>query len=349
MNGYAQEDSLSGRLDAVEPALARLQRAAFCGRSVLRFHFAGAPFVLRFTQDDPEFTPALALLLRVGQTQGWLLLESYGLAGEEWAGVFEKLDPALVRALLIEEATQQLAALGAAIGEPVQLIDLQPGQTFVTRVTTQALRIDNEASGVGVRAALRSEDAGFFDRLTTALAAHPAHVAAASAEARLPLRISLGTAWLQQDDVRKSRAGDVLVFPARGELEAVHAWCTDRHGRRLPLQVLLSGSSGRLSYSDEEMMVSETNEMHTAPAGLAALGEMNVAVTAVVGELELPLRDIGALQAGYIFELPTSIEQATVQLYTGSRHVGSGRLVAIGDRLGVRLLEWGGAHNGNTA
>jgi len=87
-------------------------------------------------------------------------------------------------------------------------------------------------------------------------------------------------------------------------------------------------------------MADETAVPVNGPDGLE---EASVPVTAVVGELELPLRELRAIKAGYVFELPTDLEQATVRLYTGRRLVGTGKLVAVGERLGVRLLEWGGS------
>lgn len=345
----AHGEGLRLRLEQVDPGLAQLQQLAFSGRGSVRFSFAGAPFALTLTNEEAAFTPALSMLLQAGQAKGWLLLESYAPAGDEWAGVLERLDPVLVRALLIEEASQQIARLAAACGSAVQLVDLQAGQTFVTKVPTQAMRLVNEQTGIGVRAALRSDDPQFFACMATALEKCAPVAGNAPAAACVPLCISLGVAWMEREEIKQSRGGDVLVFPADGQLEAVHAVCFDRKGRRLPLKVLLSGHSGRLSYSQEEVMVNEQNEMRPITSSTLPLEELSVPVTAVIGELELPLNAVGNLQAGYVFELPVSVDQAIVQLYTGSRRVGAGRLVAIGDRLGVRLLEWGADSHVNAA
>lgn len=96
-------------------------------------------------------------------------------------------------------------------------------------------------------------------------------------------------------------------------------------------------------------MMNEQNDMQPAPGATLPLEEVSVPVTAVIGTLEIPLSAVGNLQSGYLFELPASVEHAVVQLYTGTRRVGSGRLVAIGERLGVRLVEWKGDGHGPAA
>ena len=93
----------------------------------------------------------------------------------------------------------------------------------------------------------------------------------------------------------------------------------------------------------------ERSDMKANEIGAAKLETLVVPITAVIGEVELPLRVFNSVGAGYVFELPTTLEQSTVRLYTGSRYVGSGRLVTIGERLGVRLLEWGGASDEHAA
>jgi len=326
-------------LARIDPALVQLRQAAFCGRAALPFRFGGSSMRMCFVDDDraAHFEPAVALLLRVGQLQGWLLLATYDVAGEEWADVFERLDPLLARALLIEEATQLFTQAGAACGETVQLVDLQVGQTFVTEVPTAALRIENPATGIGSAAALRSDNPDFFLRLAAALERQPLRERAMPAAACLPLQLQLGRIWLKPEEARAARGGDVLLLPPCGMLQSLRATCHRRGGGRLPLAAALEAGTGRIEASEGETMSNEANEM------MPALQEVGVPVTVVIGELELPLSALGSLQNGYVFELPTAVEVATVQLYTGSRRVGVGRLVAIGERLGVRLVEWGGS------
>lgn len=340
---------LSQRFEQVEPAVAALRRLAFCGRNTVRFDFGNAPFALRFIDRDTGFEPAAALLLQVGTAQGWLLLESYDMFGEEWARIFERLDPMLARALLIEESSRLAAQLAVAGGEAVQLLKLQIGQPFLTRVPTLALRVENESAGIGVRAALRSDDPRFFSGLANALARCTPRRGMAPADARLPLRMSPGRIWLRRSEAAETHSGDVLLLPATGTPADVEATCIDRHGARLPLRARLQGKQGKLTIIEGETMVNDVHQMQAGQEGTASLDDLAVPLTAVIGELELPLHAVGSLQAGYVFELPVSVDNATVQLYTGSRRVGSGLLVAIGDRLGVRLVEWKGAAHGNHA
>lgn len=347
MEDGSEMNALLQHLDRIDSAFARLSRVAFCGHGVVRFRFGDAPMVLRFIDGEASFIPALSLQLRIGHTQGWLLLSSYDVVGWEWADIFERLDSMLVRALLIEEVSNQFDNLAQATGETIQILDLQVGLGGAEKGMTQALRIENESTAVGILAALHSNNPDFFAILARMLARNASCAPQFPRSARLPIRFSLGVAWLRHDEVEQSRIGDVFVFPMSGTINSVNALCIDRYRRRLPLRARLEGCNGHLSFYEGEIMINEPNEMQME--GSVALEQCSVPITAVIGELELPLQKIGALQAGYVFELQTSVEQAIVQLYTGSRCVGRGRLVVIGDRLGVRLLQWGGgAHDEST-
>ena len=69
-----------------------------------------------------------------------------------------------------------------------------------------------------------------------------------------------------------------------------------------------------------------------------------------VGEIELPVHfelatarvsigHLSRIQEGYIFELPTTIDDL-VSIRCSGNVVGKGKLVQVGDRLGVQVKEW---------
>lgn len=345
----AVDHDLIGRLEKVTPELAALRQVVFCGRELIAFEFGNAPFQFRFVPDRARFTAQLALQLRLGSASAWLLFESIDVVGEEWAGIFSSLDPLLARALLVEEVTRHFEQVTLACGERVQLTDLHIGPAFPESALRQALRIEGVTTGVGVRAVLCADTPEFFTGLATAMAKRPSRQREAPDAARIPVQISLGAASLPHAELTLTRPGDILILPTIGTLAALLADCRDRRGRKLPVRARLEGRTGCLTRYEGEVMVQERNEMTVPTDNPIAMEEVSIPVTAVLGEIDLPVRAFGALQAGYVFDLPSQIENACVYLYCGSRRVGTGRLVAIGERLGVRVVEWGGAGNGDDA
>ena len=77
-----------------------------------------------------------------------------------------------------------------------------------------------------------------------------------------------------------------------------------------------------------------------APAGTDGgtdLGALPVRLSLDLGNVEMPMSELGALQPGYVFELGEPLDGAPVTLRANDRVIGRGELVLIGDELGVRL------------
>jgi flagellar motor switch/type III secretory pathway protein FliN len=347
-----EAEALQHELEWIEPGLAALRRAAFSGRDMVPFDFGGTQFRLRFVDSSYEFDAKLELRLRVGREQGRLLIESFDAAGEEWSGVFDRLDPTLVRALLIEEMSTLFERLAGAAEESVQLIDVQVAcnsQGPLLATALQSLRIENHGNNIGVQAVLHADTPGFFGRVAALLRRLPPRAVKAPDAACLVLQIVAGSVRLGYRDMAQTQAGDILVLPAVGTLASLQCACRDRNGRRLALGAMLEGRTGRLTRLQGEMKMGQANRMNMTNEADVVLDDPSAIVTAVIGELELPLSAFASLGAGYVFELPMDVAHAAVRLFTGSGCVGTGRLVAVGDRLGIRILEWGGDGDGYDA
>ncbi|WCM24385.1 type III secretion system cytoplasmic ring protein SctQ [Paraburkholderia bryophila] len=76
---------------------------------------------------------------------------------------------------------------------------------------------------------------------------------------------------------------------------------------------------------------------------LDTLIELDVPVQLEISTLELPLATLATLQPGYLLELPIAVEDAQVRLVVHGRTIGTGRLVAIGEHLGLQIARIGSA------
>ena len=98
--------------------------------------------------------------------------------------------------------------------------------------------------------------------------------------------------------------------------------------------------------SDPDPPVTEPDSVPESPTpeiGITddAIMAVEVTVRFSVGEIRTTLKDASSVQPGYIFETTTPVA-SPVTIELNGAHVGTGELVAIGDRIGVRVMEYPG-------
>ena len=140
--------------------------------------------------------------------------------------------------------------------------------------------------------------------------------------------------------------GSVIVAGRASAPPPAHAVAC---GRRWPLAPdgqgwRVDGPSESLSPPQESSMTSN-DEAGAQPEVEAAAGGEGIEQLAVqlrfeLGELELSIAELSALQPGYVFPLASRLEGANVAIRANGRQVGRGEVVAVGDTLGIRLLAW---------
>lgn len=86
---------------------------------------------------------------------------------------------------------------------------------------------------------------------------------------------------------------------------------------------------------------------NTAPSEpkLAHLDALEVRVTFELDERSMPLAELKALKSGYVIELDQPLNQSTVLIRANGALVGQGHLIAVGNKLGVRVSRF--SENGN--
>jgi type III secretion protein Q len=88
------------------------------------------------------------------------------------------------------------------------------------------------------------------------------------------------------------------------------------------------------------LAMSATNSASVPPATTAAtVDALPIWVDVELARLPLTIEQLRSLSIGQVFELDTSLDPALVVLKCGSQRLGLGQLVAVGERLGVRLVE----------
>ena len=102
-------------------------------------------------------------------------------------------------------------------------------------------------------------------------------------------------------------------------------------------------SSSNFMSNPETSMSSEIISASTANESLSTLDAVCIDLEFELGAVKVPLATVQALAVGQVFELAHSIDGSDIGLWCGGHRLGSGQLIAVGDRLGVRIAELRGS------
>ncbi|GGX75390.1 FliM/FliN family flagellar motor switch protein [Saccharospirillum salsuginis] len=118
---------------------------------------------------------------------------------------------------------------------------------------------------------------------------------------------------------------------------------TFRTGLGIRLQPVRSSHYWQADIKTGKLIVTQGPETPQAPVGEETTEPtstpIDVDISFELGDLVLPLRTLEALQAGYVLSLPDHLDQSSVRVRANGSVIGEGRLVAIGDQLGVQLTD----------
>lgn len=173
----------------------------------------------------------------------------------------------------------------------------------------------------------------------------------------IPLRLELGRTRLDLDSLKKIERGDIVAvdeWRPRGQAIGVQLYA----GRRGELQWPAEVRQTRLTVlTDPEPAMpaapapAASGAAPSAPAVKATrvaddalpveqLEKLEVTLHFDLGGLALNLDALGQVAAGHVLELPQSLNQCELSILCQERVLGKGQLVAVGERLGVRVTEF---------
>lgn len=175
----------------------------------------------------------------------------------------------------------------------------------------------------------------------------------------IPCRLELGRTRLDLDSLKRIERGDIVAvdeWRPRGPAIGVQLYA----GRRGELQWPAEVRQTRLTVlTDPEpampaVPVPAASGAATSPAAPAIkatrvaddalpveqLEKLEVTLHFDLGGLALSLDALGQVAAGHVLELPQSLNQCELSILCQERVLGKGQLVAVGERLGVRVTEF---------
>ena len=175
---------------------------------------------------------------------------------------------------------------------------------------------------------------------------------------RLPLRLTLGRTVLPLTDLRQVRPGDIVaVVDWQGDGDVVMArlaagcgvaWrvainqstVTVRDAEEAPMDTATAAASAALDPGAPERVAAAPPGIVPAPPDTLAverLAQLDVALRFEIGGLAISLAELARVGPGYVLELGEPLTRCEVSILCQSSLLGKGELVAVGERLGVRV------------
>lgn len=359
-------------LPHIEAGAARLANWLSCRAAPLALHARDADWLLRFVPHDDRIAgrDANAYAFTLGPCHGRLLFdipaERY-LLGTPGEG--EAL-PALLRQALMADALQ--AAVAAVAGAQTDAFAWQPGaaafpsnaQCFGFELT----RSEDPARTTAPVAPARLRGVLQLDQ-PERLAALPARAdtggdaarAAWLERLRVPLAVRIGTTHIAVGEMRDVQPGDIVSIESwQSQAGALVVQCTTgqrglswtalAEGRRITVQApqgtarAADMTSKDGAHMDPREQRDERNGAQddiphpdAERASLSRLDNLEVTLRFEVGDVDIALAELRTVRPGYVFELPQPLKQSEVRIVANGRMIGTGTLIAVGNRLGVRV------------
>jgi type III secretion protein Q len=277
--------------------------------------------------------------------------------------------PDSLRCAAVMHALQPLwQAVERQLGASIELLSLQG--SVPARSPDEALGMsltrtgDANAAPHAARTALllRALQPLGWHHLARAIAARPLIDSPSTHDVPLTVALQCDPVGLTLDELAHMEAGDVLLLDAQAdqidsvpvrlllEGQPLPGTRALRSGRRVEIveaataQTTLADACRPnprrrdMNDSDTPSRTSGQDEARPSPTqGAPDVDAIMVDIELELGRLSLPVSALRSLSVGQVFETTQPIEGNRVVLWCGGRQLGLGQLVAVGERLGVRV------------
>lgn len=339
-------------LPRATPASVRALNRLYSAAGPLAITLKDKPHRVRFTHRDTTSTaPADVFRFRLGAHFGTLGIDALAaswLFGERRS----ELLPRDLRYVLLADALHPLAdALERALRvrfewSPPQATDAPTPNTQ----PAQAARFDVEDPDGTVRlhGFVQFDDDAAFDAVVSDLPCTRPPPVDALEWLRVPVPFVIGRTRVSLRELGLIAPGDII---------SIEDWASV--GTALQVQADWGGTPGRVLTGVAEgsritIQPPKDSDMNRDPSPsttpgdvdeaahlpLDRLDSLEVSLRFEVGDLSLSLGELKNVRAGHVFELAQPLNRSPVRIIAHGNVLGKGHLVAVGDRLGVRVSEF---------
>ncbi len=337
-------------LPRIDEAMARAASRLYSGCAPLRLPIKGGTWTLQWRAPSN----ALANDLRQQETFAFKLGAHAGLVDVDALALAGLLDeprahllPKELRCVLWADA---LHALARSLEQLTRLrFEWSLPKAETPRIDMQhAVHFELRApEGRRFNGLLQLDDAKALDAIVSTLALpHPAPAQRLD-HLRIPLPFSLGSTQITLREVAGIRPGDIVSIEQWSSSGAALLVSADLGAGGRQLVGLAEGTRITLQQVKDTPMNRDTPEATAlpddggaSPLPLDRLDSLEVNLRFEVGDLSLSLGELRAIRAGHVFDLAQPLNKSPVRILAHGNVLGKGHLVAVGDRLGVRVSEF---------
>ncbi|WP_373376891.1 type III secretion system cytoplasmic ring protein SctQ [Cupriavidus nantongensis] len=344
-------------LPHMEPDTARLSGWLACRAAAVPVRAGGQDWQLRFVPADPEIAarPGAGYAFTCGSSHGvlrWDVASERLLLGVP--GAAEALPALLRHALMADALAEAVAALGHAVPDAFSWQPDGGRAQALAAAHAFGFELRRDAPPARLRGTLQLDQP---ERLS-ALPARAAMPAPAWMERMpVPIAVRIGTTRLALGETHGIEPGDIVGIDdwhSQGSALVVRCttgrhgpgWTALAEGRRLLVQAGADSTDVSNGAHMEEQDPARQAQPIPHPDGaqppLSRLDQLEVTLRFEVGDVAVPLAELRAVAPGYVFELPQPLKQSEVRIVANGNRIGTGTLIAVGNRLGVRITTFAG-------
>jgi type III secretion protein Q len=298
-----------------------------------------------FEQIPAGIEPCVRHRFKMGPHTGSLFLDSTGLGlllGEPHSDLL----PGELRTVLLADA---LHSVVDALESTLRLrVEWLPDDADAPVIDEAAVGLELRATdgSIALRGLAALDEPAALDAIVPHFSKRGQVPAGGFDELLLPVRFELGSTQIALQEIRQIQAGDVIGIELRaasGAALSVTAVVGGRGGLRFP--GVAGESQVRLTnFGESAVNRDDADSTHMPQAdeasGLRRLDAMEVLLRFEVGQLTISLGELKNLGAGHVFELGEPLNRSVVRILAHGNVLGKGYIVAVGDRLGVRVTEF---------
>ncbi|MGN6233160.1 MAG: type III secretion system cytoplasmic ring protein SctQ [Trinickia sp.] len=357
-------------LPRISPLAAHALNRAYAWPSPFAFAVAQGHYELRWQADAEVRAPGHVYAFRFGPAEGCFVLDSIGEHALIGDAATDSV-PAEIRCALIADAlaplidvlerrTRQRIELGVAPTEPPSKNELIRDHDALRFCVT---RPDSEWRCCG---ALRFTEERFLGLACPAEPPPPTLADTDFDQLPIALRFVLGSTMLSIAELHSIARGDIIGIERWQSLgQALRCTATTNEGH-VTVSARAVGSRIVIDQIEENPVTSSSRPDAPAaaaapathasnaipgdaqagdagsafaeePGALTRIDALEVRVTFELDERSMPLAQLKALKSGYVIELEQPLNQSTVHIRANGTLVGQGHLIAVGNKLGVRV------------
>jgi len=287
----------------------------------------------------PATVARVELLLRMGGTPVSVALEDLQLFGSAVDVMRPAMSAELRTACLSNYATPAWERLEKITRRTVELVAVRLHDSLQMPPDALGFEISEDTRGVATRGFIRVLDPT-LSRLLFEASVREMRSAQVPPDAPVRWTAVVGSSSLSGSEVQALEEHDIIVIDdADFSADALGCWLGVGPTRRRAGHVSLRDGKIHLhDFNLEGKSVMSPRDADELPDHVSGFEEIPVTVRFEVAQWQAPLGEVAALAPGSIIDLNQRVDAQAVSIWVEQRCIGKGQLVAIGERLGVRLL-----------